>query len=81
MGRRRTCDEALEERLVGQIFIVLLEVLLGRSDQLDCCKLVTARCVSPNVLLINTDCTMDHLPTLLKARDDVADESTLYAAP
>ena len=46
MGSRRTCDEALEERLVGEIFIVLLEVLFRRRDELDCCKLVTGNRVS-----------------------------------
>lgn len=78
-GWRRTCDEALEKRLVGQIFIVLLEVLLGGSDELDCSKLVPVNRISLEIHSIDTDCTMDHLPTLLKARDDIADKSTLYA--
>lgn len=74
---RRTCDETLEERLVGQIFVVLLEVLFGRSNELDGCKFVTAGCISLHILSIDKGRTMDHLPTLLKARDDVANESTL----
>lgn len=74
---RRTCDETLEERLVGQIFVMLLEVLFGRSNELDGCKLVTAGCVSLHILSIDKGRTMDHLPTLLKARDDVANKSTL----
>ena len=33
-GVIRTGDEALEERFLGQVFVVLLEVLLGGSDEL-----------------------------------------------
>lgn len=74
-----TCDETLEERLVGQIFIVLLEVLFRRSHELDCGKLVAANCVNLDILSVDADCTTDHLPTLLETGDDVANESTLYA--
>lgn len=75
---RRTCNETLEERLVGQIFVVLLEVLFGRSHELDCGKLVAANCVNVDILSVDAACTTDHLPTLLETRDDVANESTLY---
>ena len=51
-----TGDETLEEGLVRQVFIVLFEVLFGRSAELHGGKLVSA---------------------LLKARNNVSDESTL----
>ena len=35
-----TSDETLEERLIGEVFVMLLEVLLGGSDELDGSKLV-----------------------------------------
>ena len=38
----RTLNEAVEERLALQILVVLLEVLLGRGDQLDGAELVAA---------------------------------------
>lgn len=37
-----TCDETLEEGLLAQIGVVLLEVLLGRGDELDGSELVTS---------------------------------------
>ena len=42
MGKRRTGDETLEERLVRQILVVLLKVLLGRRDHLESNELVAA---------------------------------------
>ena len=37
-----TCDETLEERLVGEVFVVLLKVLLGWGDHLDSNHLVAS---------------------------------------
>ena len=39
----RTSDETLEERLVGEVSIVLLEVLLRRGGELDSNKLEARR--------------------------------------
>jgi hypothetical protein len=40
MRGRRTAEQTREERLLGEVGIVLLELLLGGSDQLDGDKLV-----------------------------------------
>lgn len=37
-----TCDKALEEWLVGQIFVVRLEMFFGRRDHLQSNKLVSS---------------------------------------
>jgi hypothetical protein len=44
--RLHTGDKALEERLVGEIFIVLLKVLLGWGDQLQGNQLVSCGGIS-----------------------------------
>lgn len=40
MRGRRTAEQTREERLIGEVGIVLLELLLGGSDQLDGNQLV-----------------------------------------
>jgi hypothetical protein len=41
-GSVLTCDKALEEWLLGQIFVVLLEVFLGGGDHLQSNELVSS---------------------------------------
>lgn len=71
----RTGNETLEERLAAQVLVVLLEVLLGGSDELDGDKLVT---VVPSAMHSGVVCVaLEVLPSLLEAADDVADDATL----
>ena len=42
MARLLTCDKALEEWLLGQIFVVLLEVFLGGRHHLQSNELVSS---------------------------------------
>lgn len=42
LHRLHTCDKALEERLLGKIGIVVLEMLLGWGDELQSNQLVSA---------------------------------------
>jgi hypothetical protein len=53
---------------------VLLEVLLGGSDELDGDKLVAMRCVRHAVIPQGSS----FIPSLLESADDVANESTLW---
>ena len=46
-----TSDETLKERLLGKIFIMLLEMLFGGSDELYGCELVPCSLVSIRVLV------------------------------
>ena len=75
----RTSDETLEKRLVGEVSIVLLEVLLCRGGELDSDKLEARR--GRNVLAgAITPCVRGRTlnsPTILKARDDRSDQATL----
>lgn len=69
----RTGNETLEEGLLAQVGVVLLEVLLGGGDELDGNELeagnrsMAGRCAENWITI----------PSLLKAADDVANESTL----
>lgn len=69
-----TGDEALEERLRGQVGVVLLEVLGGGSDELDGHKLETG---GPSAIGYLEQPLLQDLPSLLEAGDDLTDESTL----
>jgi hypothetical protein len=42
IARLLTCNKALEEWLLGQIFVVLLEVFLGGGDHLQSNELVSS---------------------------------------
>lgn len=74
VGRARTSDQPFEERLVAQVSVVLLEVLFGRSDELDGGKLV-ADIMLTLVAIVNL--RPRPIPSPLKAADDFADESAL----
>ena len=72
--RRLTGNETREERLFGEIGIVLLKMLLGRRDELDGSKLVTIHFVFSKISvghigsqLIKTSVS---IPALFKAADD-----------
>jgi hypothetical protein len=71
-GRGRTGDETLEEGLVLQILVVLLEVLLGWSDELDGSELVASLFKSADDLADETtlnlsSASIDSFPMLLVA--------------
>ena len=66
-----TGDEALEERLVREVLVVLLEVLLGGRDHLDGDELVT-KDISSRLLILRVS-----VPSLLETADDIANKSTL----
>ena len=68
-----TGNQAFEEGLLGQVLIVLLEVLLGRRHQLDGSELV-AMVLSAH---LNTGAPGANRPSLLESLDDITDETTL----
>ncbi len=73
-----TGDQALVEWLLGEILIVLLEVLFRRCDELHGDKFVATRRMS----LLGWErriCLDIDIPTLLEAGDDVSNEPTLDA--
>lgn len=74
VGIQRTSDEALEERLVAQVGIVLLEMLFGRGNELDGGKLVTG---STSTYFAIVNLRPKCIPSPLKAADNFADEATL----
>ena len=67
-----TCDKALEERLLREIGIVLLEMLLGGSDELQSNQLVSACVQLWSILFAGY-----FLPSLLETGDDVSDKAAL----
>ena len=67
-----TGDEALEERLVREVLVVLLEVLLGGRDHLDGNELVTED-ISSRPLILRVS-----IPSLLETANDIANKSTLH---
>ncbi len=73
-----TGDQALVEWLLGEILIVLLEVLFRRCDELHGHKFVATRRMS--LLGWERRISLDiDIPTLLEAGDDVSNEPTLDA--
>jgi hypothetical protein len=70
----RTRNETGEERLLGQVLVVLLEVLLRGGDELDSDELEAVSC---QFTIFTLTLTMSNIPAVLEARDDWADESTL----
>lgn len=74
---RLTCDEALEERLVCQVFIMLFEVLPGRHDQLHGSKLVASQLSA--LFGFSRITSANAIPSLLKSGNDITDEPTLPA--
>lgn len=73
--RVRTGHKALEERLVAQVGVVLLEVLLGRSHELDGDELEAERLSALTAQSVGLDRVA--VPTLLETADDLANEATL----
>ena len=71
-----TGDETLEERLVAEIGIMLLEVLLGGSHELDGDELVATMHQCP--VVSSNDCRSSSSPSALKTLDDLADKATLH---
>lgn len=72
----RTGNEALVEWLVGQVLVVLLEMLFRGADKLNGCELVSAFQISHECLPYWASEPID-IPTLLESGDDVPNESTL----
>lgn len=73
---RLTGNETGEERLLGEVGIVLLEELTRRRDQLQSGELeaIDYRMVS---IILNTAYQWCNSPTGLEARDDGSNEATL----
>jgi len=71
-----TGDKALVEWFVGQVLVMLLEVLLRRADKLHGCELISGTHVSYNRLPCCAPRPFD-LPTPLESGDDVANKPTL----
>lgn len=69
-----TCYETLEEWFFGEVFIVFLEMLLGRGYQLDSGKLVA---MGLSGKMRTAGLGTSFVPSLLEPRNDITDESTL----
>jgi hypothetical protein len=68
-----TCDETLEERLRGEIFVVLLKVFLRGRDHLQGYQFVSSP-LSYDRLSLGAGCS----PSLLKSGHDVSNKTALF---
>jgi len=80
-GGVRTGDETLEEGLLAQVGVVLLEVLLGRGDELDGGELESVRGGGVSFRRGFRNLCSFFVPSLLEAADDLADDATLWTDP